>query len=377
MNNDLPAPLVPADVNITGLDGFMLNVQRLFASELWALSTGDEFKAAMGLWGRAWQQSPPGSLPDDDRVLGAFSGAGPKWKKVRDVALRGFVKCSDGRLYHTVLCEDVMNAAKKREAFRDRTKAATEARKRAKDENEARQEWLRDIHQSERDEERNDVDNEERNVAQIAPAQQNVTNDVTSVQGQGQGHKKEEEAKAKATVPETAEVPLPLPTPDGDPILATCRAMITAFDEVQAEIFAERRRAWPSAKDLTTARRWVEAGADIELVRFVVEAQSRKLLDRGGEPPKAMAMFLDDVLNAIDRGDTSTARTSATPAEPLPIEDHATRDWRFRLEGFRDYGAWSQANGPKPQQPRPAGAQYPEDLATSILRWDVEAGRAA
>lgn len=128
-----PEPLVPVEVDISGMDGFLLNVQQLFASELWALSTGDEFKAAVALWGRAWLQVPAGSLPNDERVLAAFSGAGARWKKVRAIALRGFVECSDGRLYHKVLCGDVMTAWEKRVAFRKRTEAATIARRQRND----------------------------------------------------------------------------------------------------------------------------------------------------------------------------------------------------------------------------------------------------
>lgn len=123
-----PEPFVAVDVDISGMPGFMMDVQRLFSSELWAISTGDEFKAAMALWGRAWMQVPAGSLPNDERILAAFSGAGAKWRKVRDVALRGFVECSDGRLYHKTLCEDVNVAWDKRLKFRERTAAATAAR---------------------------------------------------------------------------------------------------------------------------------------------------------------------------------------------------------------------------------------------------------
>lgn len=107
----------------------MLNTDLLMASELWALATGDEFKAAVGLWCRAWKQTPPGSLPDDDRVLAAFSGAGKAWPKVKAMALRGFVKCDDGRLYHATLCDDVIRAAAAKAQRAERTKAATEARK--------------------------------------------------------------------------------------------------------------------------------------------------------------------------------------------------------------------------------------------------------
>ena len=170
---DLPAPLVRADVDLSGFDGFLLDVQRLFASELWALSSGDEFKAAVALWGRAWQQTPPGSLPNDERVLSAFSGAGKNWKKVRAMALRGFIECSDGRLYHKVLCDDVLRAHRKQQAFRDRTKNATEARRQR---NERRDD--------ERNDDRHEARDDERNVAEDA--------DVTSVQGQGQGQEQEQ-----------------------------------------------------------------------------------------------------------------------------------------------------------------------------------------
>ena len=123
-----PDPFTTAEQDVSGLDGFMLNTDRLMVSELWALATGDEFKAAIGLWCRAWKQVPAGSLPNDEKVLAAFSGAGKAWPKVRDMALRGFVLCSDGRLYHKTLCDDVKRAAEAKAKRRERTKKATEAR---------------------------------------------------------------------------------------------------------------------------------------------------------------------------------------------------------------------------------------------------------
>lgn len=112
IDDSLPAPLVPADHDVRSLDGFMLNVKRLFASELLAIATPEECWAAFLLWCRAWQQVPAGSLPNDDRKLAGFSGAGSRWKKVRENALHGFVLCSDGRLYHRFLCEEVKRAYK-------------------------------------------------------------------------------------------------------------------------------------------------------------------------------------------------------------------------------------------------------------------------
>jgi hypothetical protein len=105
-----------------------LDVLRLRDSELAALATGDEFKAAVMLWCVAWHQVPAASLPNDDRLLAKYSGAGSTWKKVRDEALRGFVLCSDGRLYHRTISEKAMESWTHKERQRDRTASATKAR---------------------------------------------------------------------------------------------------------------------------------------------------------------------------------------------------------------------------------------------------------
>lgn len=103
----VPEPLVPPEVDLTGFPSFGLNVERLLASELVALCTPQEGWAAVMLWARAWQQTPPGSLPNNERVLAAFAKA-KSWKQVRAMALRGFILCSDGRLYHPVLAAEAM-----------------------------------------------------------------------------------------------------------------------------------------------------------------------------------------------------------------------------------------------------------------------------
>jgi hypothetical protein len=54
---------------------------------------------------------PAGSLEDDDDVLAdAAMCEQAKWAEVREEVLRGWVKCSDGRLYHPVVCERVREA---------------------------------------------------------------------------------------------------------------------------------------------------------------------------------------------------------------------------------------------------------------------------
>lgn len=90
-----------------------LQVQRLRDSRLASRASGDEFRAAVILWCVSWHQLPAGSLPDDDQDLADFAGYGrtpEEWARVRDGALRGWVKCSDGRLYHAVVAEKVIEA---------------------------------------------------------------------------------------------------------------------------------------------------------------------------------------------------------------------------------------------------------------------------
>lgn len=118
---DFPDPLLPIDIDVRDLDGFMLNVERLMSSELMALSSHEVIAAALFLWCRAWKQMPAASLPDDDQVIAAFARLPlKKFLALKPKIIRGFVKCSDGRLYHKVLADEALAAYGRKKAFRDR-----------------------------------------------------------------------------------------------------------------------------------------------------------------------------------------------------------------------------------------------------------------
>lgn len=107
----LPAPPISADADVP--DGFVLDAMRLLGSELAALATPEEFRAAVLLWCRAWQQRPAGSLPANDKVLASYVGAPlGRFLKIRAMALRNFYRCSDDRLYHPVLVKDALRSWK-------------------------------------------------------------------------------------------------------------------------------------------------------------------------------------------------------------------------------------------------------------------------
>lgn len=135
--SSLPAPLVPREVNLQDFQYMELDVRRLRDSRFGAEVSGDAFRAGVMLWCASWHQVPAGSVPDDDVELANLAGYGrfvKEWKKERTQALQGFVKCNDGRLYHTVVCEKVNAAWRGRlehfyERAKDRLRKANKARK--------------------------------------------------------------------------------------------------------------------------------------------------------------------------------------------------------------------------------------------------------
>lgn len=86
-----------------------LDVQRLLTSETWVLGSGDERAAAITLWLVSWHQVPAGSLPDNDRML-AHLAQSKNWNRVKAHALRGWSLADDGRMYHAVVAEKVLEA---------------------------------------------------------------------------------------------------------------------------------------------------------------------------------------------------------------------------------------------------------------------------
>jgi hypothetical protein len=123
---DLPQPLTPADCDLRDFQFMPLDVVRVRDSDIAAISEGDEFRCAVLLWCAAWHQVPAASLPDDDKVLSQLAGFGrviKEWQKCREGALRGWLKCSDGRLYHPVVAEKANEAWAGRVKYREKKEA--------------------------------------------------------------------------------------------------------------------------------------------------------------------------------------------------------------------------------------------------------------
>lgn len=127
----LPDPMMPVVADLNGYEFMPLYGEKLRTSEHNTRATDAEFRASINLWWSAWMQVPAASLPNDEAQLCRLADLGrdmKTWVKVRPVAMRNFVLCSDGRYYHTTLAPLAMKAWQERLAHRARGKSGAAAR---------------------------------------------------------------------------------------------------------------------------------------------------------------------------------------------------------------------------------------------------------
>lgn len=170
-------PLTPEDLDLRDFSWMPLDVQRLRDSNMAVLVSGDAFRAAVLLWCASWHQVPAASLPNEDRILGNLAGYGrdlDAWVAVRDDALRGFIECSDGRLYHPVVAEKAIAAGEQKRKQRKQTEAATSARRVKRDDgrNDHRNDHRNDRRNDRRDDDRSEGPNDHRDAVQQKGADQ-------------------------------------------------------------------------------------------------------------------------------------------------------------------------------------------------------------
>jgi len=120
---DLPQPFTPAEADLRGYEFMPLYGERLRTSTHNTGCTDAEFRASINLWWSAWMQVPAASLPSDERELCRLADFGrdmKAWGKVREMAMRNFVLCADGRYYHSFLAPLAIGAWSDRLKYRAR-----------------------------------------------------------------------------------------------------------------------------------------------------------------------------------------------------------------------------------------------------------------
>lgn len=98
----------PADTRAKGWR-FELDHERIQQSDTWALAAPNQRPWLLMVWMVAWQQTPCGSLPNSDELIAARIGMETnEFQQNRSILLRGWKLADDGRLYHTVIVEKVL-----------------------------------------------------------------------------------------------------------------------------------------------------------------------------------------------------------------------------------------------------------------------------
>lgn len=100
---------------------------RLFKSETWISATAEARVAMLRLWWHSYSHEvPAASLPNNDQLLAEYAGYGvmvKAWRKVRVQVMRGFLECSDGRLYHPMVADLAKDGWKERLRNREKQRA--------------------------------------------------------------------------------------------------------------------------------------------------------------------------------------------------------------------------------------------------------------
>jgi hypothetical protein len=112
--------LTPPDCDLRAFRDMPLDIGRFRRSDLVTEEEPEAVLAAVLIWGAAWHEVPAASVPDNDRWLAKAAGYGravDAWLAIKPGALRGFVKCSDGRLYNRTLAEKATAAWDSRQQY--------------------------------------------------------------------------------------------------------------------------------------------------------------------------------------------------------------------------------------------------------------------
>lgn len=139
MTDQLPAPLLPAEIDMRDYPEFPLEFTRLFKSDTWKRWNDRQRVVGLRLWCESWHQEPCATLPNQDSTLADLAGYGESpeglraWLKIKDSVLTGggWMLCSDGRWHHPVVAEKAIDKWRtKRRKVKDN--AADAERKRLK-----------------------------------------------------------------------------------------------------------------------------------------------------------------------------------------------------------------------------------------------------
>lgn len=315
---ELLEPLTPPDCDLQAFPFMPLHVARLRDSDLAAEEEPEACWYAVLLWAASWHQIPAASLPDNDTVLMRLVGLGrdqKTWNRCRAGALRGFVKCTDGRLYHPVVAEAALESWKGRVSFHAERSAAAERQARWREDQKKLSQRLREKGVTPPEKASKTVlydllrqhdpawlaefeasrNNEQRNGEGDASVTQPVT-PVTPKRGTGTG---------------TGNPPNP-PTPP-DPRLAEIMC---------AGGFIQQPTDWKAVLE-----NWISRGADYEQdILPVLRRAGPRLIERSGRAPFKLKVFEPDLVQHMAEAKRDLERLRSIPRQHAEMDRQQRED---------------------------------------------------
>lgn len=137
-------------------------------------------------------------------------------------------------------------------------------------------------------------------------------------------------------------------------------AVIDLFDAVQAEVFGQQRRQLPAGDDFVHAKRWLEAGADLDMLRALFVAKFMKRKTDGLDAPRSLSFLKDAVLELIVKSKQSAAAPSMDGSAPSAS---TPEPWEQRLRAWGRSKIWMTDWGPKPGE---QGCRVPAELLEKV-----------
>jgi uncharacterized protein DUF1376 len=299
--DELPAPLTPADCDLRDFPFMPLLVSRLRRSKAWLMAKRQPELGfyMINLWTAAWHDFPSGSIEDDDDVIADLAMCDPRhWPKVREKAMHGWIKCSDGRLYHPVVAEQACKSWDERKSYRDRmakARAVKSQRHASNYDNPIIEPVAGDNIEPDTGAATEPIT--EPIIDAIIDA---VTGPITALKGQGQGQGEKKEKAAAALIPSPRAQPPDQPAPTAE----------------------NRYCGWENGKEIVGGYEWdyvwpaVLEAANIDPVRsLATDIPVRKWL-RDGITPETFLPVLKRI----------SARSREKPIQTLAFFDEPVRE---------------------------------------------------
>lgn len=116
---------------------FEVNTEQIKKSETWLRARTGLMRAhLLLLWTEAWEQSPCGSLPNDDELIALILDMDLEdFAKYKPVLMRGWWLAEDGRLYHDVIVTRVLDMLEKRMSNAERARKSRERKAKSPSDN--------------------------------------------------------------------------------------------------------------------------------------------------------------------------------------------------------------------------------------------------